>query len=523
MIIKKMDYLSPKITFYYNGYISNASMTNSLFRELQNATIQNLGFTNINYTLSEEQSGFIANNINSSTIDMMVVNSNITKSNDSYIFSGITPSSNNSTYNKIVLNNKYAANYGATSVYNVAQSSSNDNYTNVVTNPTSYNNFSNASYSINTFTVNGNNISYSQLSSLSNSDYEIIINNSQFLIQEKATQATNPTSTEHATGREGNTIYLNNLDADFGFYSGLNYTYSSDYKLPTMVSKNIYTDTSLVKATITYSGIETIGNQTLTGTISSTENYNKIVYYDYLPVENNKVKITLIDNPFTNRPNGKGFNNWISDTVGVTLSYDLVRYERFAEITLTRNAQGTYDPITLDFHASWVDATEYGISGNNWTNAFNTFKAKGLEPIEVSREECGPVMDQYYRYAVASRYSYYTGYYRSGNSWYSANNRYCNTRNGCPYYYDVPEGEVYQPGTTYYYFQNNAFHQLDTTGYQVTCELVHLVNENFNTAGYYTEKTFSRNQSINGYYNSNGEPVSGTCTSSSCTYYEFIQ
>ena len=38
------------------NYISNASMTNSLFRDIQNATIENIGFTNINYTLSEEQS-----------------------------------------------------------------------------------------------------------------------------------------------------------------------------------------------------------------------------------------------------------------------------------------------------------------------------------------------------------------------------------------------------------------------------------------------------------------------------------
>ena len=504
--------------------IYNANITNGLFNELSNATIKNLAFNNIDYTLEDEQGGFLADSITSSTIEMVVIDSKIVKGNDEYIVSGITNSSTSSTYNKVIVYNKYQDTYGTNTTYNIVHLSNSDSFTNVLTNQNGFNNFSNANHEIKRFTVNNNNtLTYSQMADFSNTDYEIVINNTQFVLREKTTQATNPTSAEHATGREGNTIYLNNLDADFGFYSGLNYTYSSDYKLPTMVSKNIYTDTTLVKATITYSGIETNSNQTLTGTISSTENYNKIVYYDYLPVENNKVKITLIDNPFTNRPNGKGFNNWISDTVGVTLSYDLVRYERFAEITLTRNTQGTYDPITLDFHASWVDATEYGLTGNNWSNAFNTFKDKGLEPIEVSREECGPVMDQYYRYAVASRYSYYTGYYQSGNNWYNANNRYCNTRNGCPYYYDVPEGEVYQPGTTYYYFQNNAFHQLDTTGYQVTCETIQLVDPNFITAGYYTEKTFSRNQSINGYYNANGEPVSGTCTSSSCTYYELIQ
>ena len=49
--------------------------------------------------------------------------------------------------------------------------------------------------------------------------------------------------------------------------------------------------------------------------ISLNETQNKMVYYKWYPVVDGKVTIELIDNPFTNRPNDKGFNGWISDNL----------------------------------------------------------------------------------------------------------------------------------------------------------------------------------------------------------------
>ena len=500
--------------------VYNATVINSLFKEIADATIKNLGFSKIDYSINKSDSGFLADKITSSNIEMITINSTITKV-DNYISSGLVNESNNTNYNKIVVNNTYANKYDLNTTFNIANLSTNDRYTNVATNATGYSNFSNANYEIGTIN--------SDLSNFKDSDYEIVNNNKNYILkgvgeQQRETILKRGAFTEHETGYEGTTLYINNLISDYDYYMGYNYASSSNSTLPTMANKNIYNDSNLVKVMIKYSGVEENSDTTLTGKVSATENYNEIVYYDYIPVENGKIKITLIDNPFTNRPNNKGFNNWVSDDEGVTLSYDLVRYERFAEMDVTPNEDGTYDPVTLDFHASWVNATEYALSGNNWTNAFNTFDAKGLKQIETTREECtGPSMRGYYTYETAARYSYYTGYYRSGSNYVYATNRYCSTRNGCAYYKEITTDELYDFVSDYYYFVNNRLYEVDPDDLDIVCEDIKLVSDNFMTAGYYVEKTFNRNASINGYYNSSGQPVSGTCSSTTCTYYEFIQ
>ena len=55
----------------------------------------------------------------------------------------------------------------------------------------------------------------------------------------------------------------------------------------------------------------TIGEYTPYGTISDTEEQMIVSYKKCIPVdENGKIKIELIDNPFTNRPIDRGFNGW---------------------------------------------------------------------------------------------------------------------------------------------------------------------------------------------------------------------
>lgn len=53
------------------------------------------------------------------------------------------------------------------------------------------------------------------------------------------------------SGIVGSTVYVNDLDSDYYYYLGLNYT-SNDGTIPTKENKNIYNDSNLVQVKITY-------------------------------------------------------------------------------------------------------------------------------------------------------------------------------------------------------------------------------------------------------------------------------
>ena len=55
-------------------------------------------------------------------------------------------------------------------------------------------------------------------------------------------------------GVNGDTVYIDDLDSDYYYYMGQNYTNSTDGSLPTLENKNIYSDANLVKTTVIYDG-----------------------------------------------------------------------------------------------------------------------------------------------------------------------------------------------------------------------------------------------------------------------------
>ena len=55
------------------------------------------------------------------------------------------------------------------------------------------------------------------------------------------------------TGITNNIITINDLEADYNYYMGLNYV-SSDGTIPTIENKDIYNENNLIELKITYSG-----------------------------------------------------------------------------------------------------------------------------------------------------------------------------------------------------------------------------------------------------------------------------
>lgn len=196
-------------------------------------------------------------------------------------------------------------------------------------------------------------------------------------------------SDAHASGISGDTVYVNDLDADYYYYESLNYTeLSTKDSLPSGENTNTYgvgSDFSkrLVAVQVTYDGRDVAGKQVngsiATGYVSSTETQSKFVYYKYYPVENNKIRIELIDNPYTMRPTGYGFNGWYCDRDtdssvscdDMIFTHDEDYYIRYLEIPVTSSTTS----LTINLRASWISAT---IANEYNTTAFSSFQDAGM-------------------------------------------------------------------------------------------------------------------------------------------------
>ena len=336
------------------------------------------------------------------------------------------------------------------------------------------------------------------------------------------------------SGVSGTVVTVDDEKADLYYYNSLNYT-ETNGTLPSGQDQNIYNTSNMVKAKITYYGRD-YNDNTLIGTVSATENYDTYVYYHWYPVRDGKVKIPLIDNPFVKRPTGKGFNSWISDAQGVKVYLDKDTYERFAIVTPVSNGSG-YADLDVSFYAHWIDAKE-GNTSEGWSTIFGRFDTGSLHPISTTHEVCvrptsltGVVMNGYYLSAHAERYSYYSGYYINNGRIRTANNRYCNTRGGCDYWTIINNGSLYDSSTTYYR-RNDAGNNfvVATEAYilENADDICHDEDSFSNTsvmAGYYTPAgNIARYESIEGYYDGNGNIQSGTCdTRGGCNdLYEYL-
>ena len=104
-----------------------------------------------------------------------------------------------------------------------------------------------------------------------------------------------------ASGIVGNKVYVNDLEADYYYYMGLNYT-DNNGGLPTIINKKIYDDTKLVQVKITYLSDDNNGNK---GYVSNTERQDTYIYFKTISINDNNtddcsVRLSNWDLKFSN-------------------------------------------------------------------------------------------------------------------------------------------------------------------------------------------------------------------------------
>ena len=331
----------------------------------------------------------------------------------------------------------------------------------------------------------------------------------------------------HETDMTDTTVYINDLDSDYNYYYGLNYTESSNGTIPTGSYQGLYTESNLVRAYIKYSG-QDFSNPDLVGHISTEtdEQQTEFIYYKYYPVEaitengqtNYYATIELMDNPFAAHPTDKGFNGWLTDDPNTEIIYDADTYTRYARVAITYT-NGIPDPINITFYSSWLDATVYQMtSSNDWTNAFAALNNEGMEQVNSINYIYEDMSDYYIRGTISRNSRYPDG---AVNSYGNSLSGTCNSRQGCTYY--VPSGPTYNPDSNYYRF--SGYSMISYTPQPIGQEEVSMLPMGASAAGLYQQVTIPYSSSVAGYYNELGEyQESGTCRiAGGCEYYDLQQ
>lgn len=540
-----------------------------LFTKLDNATIKNININAIVIELKEQDNLYVGalagltnntilENIAFSNVKINILENENVKDINTINIGGISGYDKDSTLKNIYVNNKViykdkekkGSLFGWTNIEEVS---------NVIINSDTELN------STNNKTINGTylleevpkDILDTLNKDLTTDYYWVYENNSFHLYKEEIVlyeevinvENVKATITPHASGIDGNTVYVNDLEADKNYYIGLNYTTSESGTLPTTASKNLYNDNNLVKVQITYDATTTTNGETITGSVSLDEPQNKYVYYKTYPVNNNGtsslsddfIKIELIDNPFTNRPSGLGFNGWTTNYSGAKISIDTTIYVRYVEIPITYNDNLPED-IVIDFKAKWTTADVEYIESNSssaLTNAIGRFNDASLQELNTKIEHrhetpiYGDIYDidmsGYYRYETISRWRSYPSGSRNANG--DTVSGLCLSSGGCSYY-GLVDDETYNGSDTYYEWSGNAWTVVDINSleipivdYEVSYTYTDLLSTTDNMSSYFERVIISRGNSYAGYYNANGEyQESGTCTTTAgCTYYKLLQ
>ena len=341
------------------------------------------------------------------------------------------------------------------------------------------------------------------------------------------------TITAHNSGREGTTIYVNDRQADWDYYQGLNYTYSlDDGVLPTGEDQGKYDETNMVEMQITFNGSDSTGSYV--GYVSTTERFNKMVYYHYYPVNNNGtssnknddyVEFELIDHPWGDRPTDLMFHGWVTTYTGAKLYLNTDYYYRYARIPVTYNGD-TPNSIVIEFFSTWLPG-KYSNTSNDWDDAFAELDSDGIHQL---------TLEDTYIYNLPTSPDYYTNYeleygdscrgmYRNGDR-NPRGNCTCNSYYGCTNYYQVVNnangGVRYDPDTTYYTRNNNYNFNAATINTNNLILVDTIVNplRTRNLAGFYIRETKANGSDISGYVNQNGVQQ-GTC-SGTCNVYRMI-
>ena len=336
------------------------------------------------------------------------------------------------------------------------------------------------------------------------------------------------------TGISNDTVIIDDLKTDYDYYMGLNYTAAADGRLPSGEDQELYSDSNLVQAKIIYNGTDI--NSGHRGYVSDTEMQYVYIYYKTFAVNNNGtsstsddyIDIELIDNPFTYRPDGKAFNGWVTTYDGAVVSLDTDIYVRNAKVPVTYTS-GVPDAINITLNASWIDATWTTVSSSRtWATAFGELDAAGMKEVVMVEHivEYAPLyMDGYFYQVTIARYESYAGYYNDRGVLQTRGT--CNRRAGCPYYQLIGH-ELYDPEANYYELTGGRMVAVDHD--DIELEVIrdeYVPNQDIGdgtVAGYFKSVSISRGASLVGYYNNLGVlQTSGTCGSTTCTYYELIQ
>lgn len=326
----------------------------------------------------------------------------------------------------------------------------------------------------------------------------------------------------------GNKVYVNDLEADYDYYMGLNYTDNSG-TYPSETNKNIYNDTNLIQVKITYSSQDNAGN---IGYVSLTERQDTYIYFKTYYINNNEtpndynddfIDIELIDNPYTDRPSNLGFNGWITDYNGVILSYDSEYYERHAKVPVAYT-DNKPNKIDITFTASWVEATTANVS-NNFDSAIAKLNEISMQKITSTIIVYADVDMSGYYYQVNLTFGQsYAGLYNNRGRYQRSG--ICYSFGGCTYY-ELIENEMFDEANQYYELVNGYMTLVDNSTIErpiISSEPTTYYN-NANMASFYQKVNIPQNSTYAGYYNELGEyQTSGTCnTNGGCTYYELIQ
>ncbi len=196
-------------------------------------------------------------------------------------------------------------------------------------------------------------------------------------------------------------ITINDYESDYNYYMGKNFTDDFDSD-----NDNTYNDTNLAKVTINYYSaapadrgttneghIGVATDNTGTTDINESERQTLMIYTKAVPIIDQKISVELIDNPYDDRPIGKGFNGWTFSNAENTASNNITISTNNQTYVQTLTATiGDAKTIVINLYPNWVDASVcffYPGASNNgngnsasspvnsWTNVRNWFNSNG--------------------------------------------------------------------------------------------------------------------------------------------------
>ena len=546
-----------------------------LFSTTENATITNLNISSYSIKSSKSDNkmsiGLIAGNINSSgEVDednkylgsinnISIVGGSIDLSDTTYnkdnIIGGIggTISSNlniSNIYLNLDLNTSYIDNIGLFS--NKLESNVNNTLFDITSNHFSYDKFkfnisgdpkstnnyyvNNSKYYLGDKEVTEDNITTTF--NENNTDYYFTFNDGKLILKEyekTSNTENNPVTKKfvlkapqnsiavHESGVSNGIVYINDLESSWNYYMGQNYTEVTSANLPSYSLR--YSSSNLVQVAIAYLG-QDYNDSSLVGHVSPTESATEYIYYRYYPIVDGKVTIELIDNPFSARPTGKGFNGWATSYSGAVISFDKNYYTRYLTIPVSNT-----NNISITMNAIWYDANI-----QTDTSKISSFDDYGMKKVKhkvvcetkTIEEDQYSFIDgeEYYEEATVGYYERYSGYYHSGSYYYNSNNNRC--YNSSCTYYKLTEDTEYDSSKTYYFFTSagRGRYRRDDATFNITpagteyqdCHEVNELpfNDNSDLTGYYYKEDVSGDRSL--YYNGSGQNCSNTTCSSGNTY-----